>query len=156
MNAFRFPPGFNFTYGGVVEKAEHNLAAIRLLKSGQRSLSSEQMLTLARYTGWGDTAVFKAAMNRGLADLLTRDELEGAKTSTLNAHYTALPVVRAIWEALVYAGVGRAPLNALDPSAGIGHFASAAPDPIYDNARWVEIELDPITAEILRQLRPGG
>ncbi len=43
----------------------------------------------------------------------------------------------------------------LDPSAGIGHFQSASPEYIHTTTRWVEIELDKLTAQILKNLHPN-
>jgi len=156
MNAFRFSPDFELRLGGAVAKAEGNLRAIRMLKRIRENgytPNEEDLLTLAHYVGWGETAVFRTAQER-LKSLLSRQEMDAARTSTLNAHYTDLDIIRAIWAALERKGVGKRTLNVLDPSAGIGHFASAAPDAVYFNARWVEIELDIVTAQILQVLRP--
>src|SRR5688500_3550055 len=43
----------------------------------------------------------------------------------------------------------------LHPPACIGHFQSASPEYIRSIARWVEIELDKLTASILKNLHPN-
>src|SRR5690606_3259794 len=58
-----------------------------------------------------------------------------------------------IWDALTHLGLTGPGLRVLDPSSGIGHFKSAAPEGLHQ-ASWVEIELDRLTAGILRLLHP--
>jgi len=62
---------------------------------------------LVKYVGWGglqsafDYYNEKWAKERAeLKDLLTDEEYEAARASTLNAHYTSVEVVRAIWDGL--------------------------------------------------------
>ena len=80
--------------------------------------------------------------------------MRAARASSLNAHYTALPVIGAMWEAVAYLGLGLYPFRVLDPSAGVGHFKSAMPAALRDQAEWTEIELDAVTASILKLLHP--
>ena len=90
-----------------------------------------------------------------MVDAVTDEEFAALRASTLNAHYTSLPIIRGIWAGLLHMGAGKlASLRVLDPSAGIGHFRSASPECIRPIARWVEIELDTLTARILKQLHP--
>ena len=89
-------------------------------------------------------------------DTVHGDEWKALKESTLNAHYTSLPIIRGIWAGLLHMGAGKlSALRILDPSAGIGHFQSASPECIRKIARWVEIELDKLTAKILKNLHPN-
>ena len=58
--------------------------------------------------------------SEALAKLLSKDEMESARASTLNAHYTAPEVVRAM-----YAGLERLGFEGgriLEPACGLGHF----------------------------------
>lgn len=94
---------------------------------------------------------------------LTEDEYRAASRSTLNAHYTAAPVIRAMWsmvERLGFKG-GRS----LEPSAGAGHYIGLQPaGDIADRTQWQTVELDDLSAKILARLypeasvneRPGG
>lgn len=140
------------------EKFENNLAAIRLAKqlaTSARAASPDEQAVLSRYVGWGDSALLRQL--NGMKDvdqLMTEDELRSARGSSLNAHYTDLPVISAMWTGLTHLGLGTRPFRALDPAAGIGHFRSTMPVALRDQAEWVEIELDTLTAQILKLLHP--
>lgn len=83
--------------------------------------------------------------------------LHSIARSTLNAHYTPIPIVRAMWDMLAHLGLSdlRAPW-VLEPSCGVGHFLGHAPidgaDLLHD--RIVGVELDQISAAITRALYP--
>jgi N12 class adenine-specific DNA methylase len=155
---FYFPPNQgDLLLGGNQQKAQENLNIVRLLQSlkGSGSLATEtEQAQLALYSGWGNTAVYKEAADE-LESLLTEKELNALKASMLNAHYTRLDIIRAIWTGVeqVFAGSMDA-LLVLDPSAGIGHFRSLEPEIFRDKTRWLEVELEPLTAEILSHLHP--
>jgi N12 class adenine-specific DNA methylase len=140
------------------QKFENNVKAIRLAKkliASGRTATAEEQAALSLYTGWGDAALLrKLEESQELRELLTDGELRSAKGSSLNAHYTALPVIDAIWDALIYLGFGASPFNVIDPSAGVGHFKSAMPAALRAQASWGEIELDTLTASILKLLHP--
>ncbi|HMV47650.1 MAG TPA: hypothetical protein PKD31_07855, partial [Blastocatellia bacterium] len=139
--------------GGAATRFAHNLAALRLLKELEAQarptseLSEKEQRTLARYTGWGDSDVLRLAFPNGAfawarphAALLMVEEIESLLASALNAHYTALPIIRAIYTALLHYGIGQTnhgrllelesghsvalshyqgpPLRILEPSAG--------------------------------------
>jgi N12 class adenine-specific DNA methylase len=155
---FYFPPNQeNLLLGGKQQKAQANLEIICLLQSlkesGSLPTETEQAL-LAQYTGWGNTAVYKEAAAE-LESLLAEKELNALKASMLNAHYTSLDIIQAIWAGVeqVFAG-SMDTLHFLDPSAGIGHFRSLEPEGFRDKSRWQEVELEPLTAEILAHLHP--
>jgi hypothetical protein len=63
-------------------------------------------------------------------------------------------VIVAMWSGLMHLGFSARPFRVLDPSAGIGHFKSAMPIALRDKAEWIEIELDELTAQILKLLHP--
>jgi hypothetical protein len=156
---FYFPAERDMLWlGGATQKAENNMQALRLLKQLEfdaREPTVEEENELALYTGWGDTQVLRAKFSQ-LREMLDQEEWDDVRTSTLNAHYTALPVIRAMWAGILRLGAHKLPsLRILDPSAGIGHFRSTMPEPLRQRARWVEIELDSLTARILKQLYPA-
>jgi len=156
---FHFPNNQPLTWSGPAEKAKGNLAAIQLtrqLVADGRAATPEELTSLSRYVGWGHTDVLNYALDKlDLLDLLSEDEWEAVKASTLNAHYTALPVIAAIWRGFERLGAGKLDsLNVLDPSAGVGHFKSMMPEALRDRANWVEVELDRVTASILAALHP--
>lgn len=159
MSDFYFPSTSPLDLGTPTEKFQGNLEAIRILKRCQaeeRPATKDEQENLARYVGWGDSAVLRQLWSsEELRNLLTDEEMKRARGSSLNAHYTALPVIGAIWEAITHVGFTRPDLRVLDPSAGIGHFKSIAPEALR-GADWVEIELDSLTAGILRLLHPSS
>jgi hypothetical protein len=156
---FYFDGNDPLTWSGPAEKAKGNVAAINLahaLEAENRTATPGELATLSRYVGWGHSDVLNYAMkNLGLQSLMDEAEWAALRASTLNAHYTDLPVIAAIWRGLERLGAGKLDsLNVLDPSAGIGHFKSMTPAPLRNKANWVEVELDKITASILAALHP--
>lgn len=156
-STFYFATEGDLVFGGPASKADDNLAAIRLLKSLQgdgRQASPDEQRILARYTGWGDTAVRNARWSE-TRDLVTNEEFYSIGESTVNAHFTALPVVAAIWDGVLRLGLGNLEsIRVLDPSAGTGNFRSMMPVELRERSMWVEIELDLLTAGVLAQLHP--
>lgn len=156
--------------GGPASRFDHNVAAIRLLKRLEAEsrapgkLAPDEQRTLARYTGWGDTEVLKRAFPNGTYTwarpcdelaTLTEEEIDGILGSTLNAHFTALPIIRAIYSALEDSGLGLLPkLRVLEPAAGVGHFFGAMPVTLAEKSERVAVELDSLTGRILRYLYP--
>lgn len=155
---FYFSPHIETLHlGGDAQKAENNLRVIRLIKQldeeGRSAIPDEQTL-LATYTGWGDSSVLHHKLSE-VVDAVTEEEWDSIQGSTLNAHYTTLSIIRAMWSGVMRLGAAKLPaLRVLDPSAGVGHFFSAMPEPLRGNSRWVEIELDKVTAKILQYLHP--
>ena len=142
--------------GSPAKKYTNNLNAIRLTKEIAtlgRAASADEQAILSRYVGWGDSALLRLLNgSKELDQLLSEDELRSLRGSSLNAHYTALPVIGAMWDALSYMGFGTQPARIIDPSAGVGHFKSLMPSSF--SADWAEVELDSLTADILKLLHP--
>ena len=134
--------------GTPAKKYANNLQAIRLAKEiieQGRAASADEQAILSRYVGWGDSALLRLSNgSKELSQLLTEDELRSLRGSSLNAHYTALPVIGAMWDALTFMGFGAQPVRIIDPSAGVGHFKSLMPSSFL--ADWAEVELDSLTA----------
>lgn len=78
--------------------------------------------------------------------------LKSARRSIMNAHYTAYPIINAIYHGLEKAGFKGG--NILEPSAGIGNFLAAMPPEIANSSTVTAIEMDPLTGMILRRLFP--
>jgi hypothetical protein len=96
--------------------------------------------------------------------------------STLNAHYTALPIIRAIYAALdrygltpqgegrmleigdgqsvAVASSPRSKLRILEPAAGVGPIHGAMPLALMANSDRVAVEIDSLTGRILQRLYP--
>jgi N12 class adenine-specific DNA methylase len=173
LTDFVFELGENLSsLGGPKQRYLFNVAAIELLKKLETEgrppgdLASYEQLTLARYSGWGDTEVFNHSCTRvshyetdycaKLRGLLTEEEINSLRASTLNAHYTRLDVIRAIYEAIERLGLPAwGKLRVLEPAAGIGHFLGAMPAALAKDAERVAVELDSVTARILSRLYPA-
>ena len=147
--------------GGPKAKYQANVAAIKLLKyleetTGQATPAQQEVLS--RYVGWGGVAdAFDpdkpawAAEYAELKELLTPEEYEAARASTLNAHYTSPTVIRAIYEAVEQMGFRTG--NILEPSCGVGNFFGMLPESMA-GSRLYGVELDSISGRIAQQLYP--
>ena len=85
-----------------------------------------------------------------LRDLLTEDEYNAARHSTINAHYTSIPVIRSMWEAIQ--GFGFRGGRILEPGMGVGHFFGAMPRDLQAASKLSGVELDDVSARIARKL----
>jgi len=144
---------------GLKTKFKNNIAAIETLKkieSENRLATSEEQEILSKYSGWGSMAqAFDIRANgwskeyTELRSLLTQEEYESARASTLNAHYTPKVVIDSIYRALRLFGFREG--NILEPSMGVGHFFSRLPDSM-SNSKLYGVELDDISGRISKQL----
>ena len=147
--------------GGAKAKCRANIEAIRLLKYLEENdfqASSEQQEVLSRYVGWGGIPeVFdenKPDWSKEYAELkslLTPEEYEAARGSTLNAHYTSPAVIKAIYEAV--GSMGFEGGRILEPSMGVGNFFGLLPESM-QGSQLYGVELDSITGRIAKQLYP--
>ena len=122
--------------GGAKTKCRANIEAIQLLKYLERNgfqASPEQQDVLSRYVGWGGIPEAfdenKPDWSKEYAELkalLTTEEYEAARGSTLNAHYTSPAVIRAIYEAV--GSMGFEGGRILEPSMGVGNFFGLLPE----------------------------
>ena len=147
--------------GGPKAKYQANVAAIKLLKYLEETTGQatpEQQEVLSRYVGWGGVAdafdPSKTAWAKEYAELkelLTPEEYEAARASTLNAHYTSPTVIRAIYDAVEQMGFRTG--NILEPSCGVGNFFGMLPESMA-GSRLYGVELDSISGHIAKQLYP--
>ncbi|PYS88053.1 MAG: hypothetical protein DMF64_21560 [Acidobacteria bacterium] len=177
MSDFSFATDDNLDdLGSTATKYDHNVAALRLLKEleaeGRTEATLHEQTVLSRYTGWGDSTLLKRAFPHGISshlppseelkELLTGEELKALRASSLNAHYTSLAVIRAIYAGLGHTGLHRlsevrgSRLRVLEPAAGIGHFIGAMPKEFRDASEWAAVELDPLSARITKMLYPNA
>ena len=149
--------------GGAKTKYAFNIAAIQTLKQieaeGRQARPDEQEI-LSRYVGWGGIPQAFDGNNaqwseeyRQLKSLLTEEEYDAARSSTLNAHYTSPTVIRAMYDAIEKMGFRTG--NVLEPSCGVGNFFGMLPDDM-SSSRLYGVELDSITGRIARQLYPDA
>ena len=147
--------------GGPKEKFWRNIKAIATLKQIEqenRYATPEEQHILSQYVGWGGVAdAFDpdkpawAAEYAELKELLTQEEYEAARASTLNAHYTSPTVIRAIYDAVEQMGFLTG--NILEPSCGVGNFFGMLPESMA-GSRLYGVDLDSISGRIARQLYP--
>jgi hypothetical protein len=150
--------------GSLKQKCRANLAAIELLKrleQERQAPTDEERRSLVRYVGWGGLPqVFDAwnedwkAERERLEALLTPDELESARATTLNAHYTAPAIIRAIYALLQRLGFDHGRI--LEPACGLGHFIGLMPDEMQGRSRITGIEIDSITVRLAKRLYPDA
>lgn len=149
--------------GSIKEKLRANIAAIRTIKqiqSENRAATPDEKSKLVRYVGWGGipqifnpTSDWQSEAEK-LSSLLTEEEFQAARASTLNAHYTSGKVIRGMFTALERLGFENGRI--LEPACGIGHFIGFMPEKIHSQSRITAIELDPITAAIAKALYPDA
>lgn len=149
--------------GGPKAKYQANVSAIRLLKqleTENRAATSKEQDTLSRYVGWGgipqafeSTNERWAAEYAELKDLLTPEEYDAARSSTLNAHYTAPVIIQSMYEAV--GRMGLEPKTILEPAMGVGNFFGLLPEQM-QKASLYGVELDSITGRIAKQLYPDA
>ena len=136
--------------GSLKRKYQDNLAAIELLKKLEaegRAATDREKRVLVRFVGWGGLPqVFNAwndewkEQRERLEQVLTPEELESARATTLNAHYTAPVVVRAMYAALQRLGFTHGRI--LEPALGLGHFIGLMPDDMHARSLITGIEID--------------
>ena len=152
---YRLPEGTSPQTFSAPEKYQANVSAIRLLRqleSENRLATPEEQTTLASYVGWGGLADCFDPANRHyeeLKALLTPEEYEAAKESTLTAFYTPPVVMKAIYKAL--ANMGFQGGNILEPACGVGNFIGALPEEMR-GSRVYGVELDSVSGRIAQQL----
>ena len=160
-----------------------NVDAIRLIKQleteGRYATEAEQKI-LSKYVGWGGLAnafgeyrynretrrsewTPKTGWEKELSELrslvdegvITEQEYSAMSASTTNAHYTAIEVIKAMYDGL--ASLGFKGGRMLEPSSGVGNFVGAMPAAMSANVNsWTMVELDRITGLIAKYLYPNA
>lgn len=166
------PKGDNFVIGsslrlpsGDKARFNSNLAAIKTVKklmAEDRPATADEQTILSKYVGWGGlSSVFSeksekwAKEFKKLKDVLTQGEYESARASTLNAHFTSIPVIKAMYDGLQ--GLGFTGGRMLEPSSGVGNFVGAMPNEMTSTVKsWSMVELDTITGNIAKHLYPNA
>lgn len=162
------PKGCNFKIttdvlgeGSPRQKFKANILAIQtlqMIEKENRMTTPEEQEILSRYVGWGGLPQAFDPDNihwqleaKELKGLLTEEEYSSAKGSTLNAHYTAPVIIKAMYGALEQMGYYNG--NILEPGMGVGHFFGLLPDAMKDSKLY-GVELDEITGRIAKALYP--
>lgn len=120
---------------GAKAKVRANLAALDVLaalRDEARPATAGEQAVLARWSGWGATpGLFDdrndewAALRGEVRARLDEPAWAAARRTTLNAHYTPVEVVEAMWTALRDLGFDGG--RVLEPGCGAGNFIGLAP-----------------------------
>lgn len=163
----------------VTKRFQDNINALTLIRDLSlegRLATPEEQKTLAKYVGWGglkdvlldpsidsawksETAQRNRPYVQQVYDLVNELDptgrlkyIQAIKRSTANAHYTSIPVIQGIYDAIAHTGFKGG--HILDPSAGIGNFYAAMPQGMAKNSELTAVELEPLTAKIYSYLFP--
>jgi N12 class adenine-specific DNA methylase len=151
--------------GSLKQKCRDNFAAIELahtLSAEAREATDDEKRVLVKYVGWGgipqvfadQTSSEWASERERLKELLTAEEYESARASTLNAHYTSATVISAIYDAVQRLGFEHG--RVLEPALGVGHFFGLMPAETQARSQLTGVEIDPLSAGIARSLYPNA
>lgn len=164
LNSYRITDADRLGEGGPKQKFQQNLKAIKTLRTldaEERPATPEEKATLVKYVGWGALPQVFDDYNREWAKeravlqaSLSGEEYEHARSTTLNAHYTAPVVVNAMYQAAGRFGFQGGRI--LEPSCGIGHFVGLMPEDMLRRSNVTAVEIDPLTARIAKALYPDA
>lgn len=147
---------------------EENMSAIRVLKQIEqedREASDAEKGILALYSGWGglsslfDVYSFRQSEweKQGyglLRELLTDEELDSARSSVNNAHFTGPAIARSMWHAIEKMGFSGG--RVLEPGCGVGNFLGLCPDHLVDRSQFHGVEKDSISGRIAQIIYPDA
>ncbi len=150
--------------GGQIAKIRQNIEIIRLLKQlkeEKRQATPDEQKQLILWTGWGHSGqVFHPNpkskwidIQAELKPLLDDSEWRAASFSTINAHYTSPEVIRWQWRVLEQFGFTGGRI--LEPAAGAGHYFGLMPEAIRTKSQLWAVELDLLSAAVVKQLYPS-
>lgn len=160
-----------------------NIDAIKLIKKLEtegRYATKEEQEVLSKYVGWGGLSnafgelsynretrkhemVPKSGWEKEFAEfrqlvtdgIITEDEYKAMSSSTKNAHYTSIEVIKAMYDGLSQLGFKGGRM--LEPSAGVGNFVGGMPASMSKTVNsWTMVELDQITGKIAKYLYPNA
>ena len=152
------------------DRARDNIAAILLANEIERQglpARPDQQARLMKFTGFGASDLANGIFRRPGEDAFRRgwEELGGNLESavaagdyaslarcTQYAHFTPEFIVRAIWAGLIRMGFKGGRI--LEPGIGTGMFPALMPEALSRVSHVTGIELDPVTARIVRLLQP--
>lgn len=148
---------------GPKARYRNNVAAISLvnfLDAHNMTATEEQRATLSRYVGWGGLPQAFDAHNAAwakeyeeLKGLLSAEDYEQAKASTLSAFYTPQEVIAGMYDILQRFGA-QGGNRILEPAMGTGNFFAYMPAAIAAGAQRYGVELDRVTGRIAAKLYP--
>jgi adenine-specific DNA methylase len=152
------------------DRARANVAAIQVadaIAKQQRPATAKEQAQLIRFTGFGAgelaNGMFRRpgevdfrdgwdALGSSLETAVSEADYASLARCTQYAHFTPEFIIRAIWAGI--ARLGWRGGRVLEPGIGTGLFPALMPEAYRHIAYLTGIELDPVTARIVRLLQP--
>lgn len=129
-------------------RTEANVRAILFLASGVPTSEPHGQETLRGYSGWGGLSI-DAVASRLPPEWLP--ELQGLANEYYTPRRLCAEVARVVRSMLPS---GEGPIQALEPSAGIGRFLEPMTGPGWERVRWTAVEFSAVSARLLSSLYP--
>jgi N12 class adenine-specific DNA methylase len=148
---------------GAKARIKNNLDALELMKrieTAQRIPTPDEQTQLAQYVDFGglrqmwDQSWNFRDEHRRMEALLTEDEIEAIKETSINTHYTALPIVDKIWEASQRLGFSGGRI--LEPGMGIGNFFGRVPTALSVHSELFGVEKNILSGRMAQMLYPDA
>lgn len=145
----------------VQDKIIKNVEAIELLKSlKQQQATQDEQKKLSLFSGWGgcpqvfddNNEKFEKERSK-LKSLLSIEEYQNAKATTLTSFYTPLIVIENMYRILKKIGFQKG--TVLETSIATGNFIGMMQEQMFNESAIYGIEIDSVSASIARQLYPG-
>ncbi|KXG84193.1 DEAD/DEAH box helicase family protein [Agrobacterium bohemicum] len=153
-----------------LDRARANVAAILIaeaIEQRDRPATPNEQAQLIRFTGFGGSELANGMFRRpgavefrtgwdevavSLESAVSQADYASLARCTQYAHFTPEAIIRAIWTGLLRLGWrgGRV----LEPGIGTGLFPALTPQQLRRDSFFTGIELDPVTARIVRLLQP--
>lgn len=152
------------------DRARDNIAAILLANEIERQglpARPDQQARLIKFTGFGASDLANGIFRRpgdeafckgweelggNLESAVAAGEYASLARCTQYAHFTPEFIVHAIWESLIRMGFKGGRI--LEPGIGTGMFPALMPETLSKVSHVTGVELDPVTARIVRLLQP--
>jgi len=152
------------------DRARANVEAILIandIEKQERPATCKEQAHLVQFTGFGAGTLANGMFRRpgetgfragwyelggSLESAVSETDYASLARCTQYAHFTPEFIIKAIWAGLQRFGWrgGRV----LEPGIGTGLFPALMPEALRDNSFFTGIELDPVTARIVRLLQP--
>lgn len=145
----------------VQDKIIKNVEAIELLKSlKQQQATQDEQKKLSLFSGWGgcpqvfddNNEKFEKERSK-LKSLLSIEEYQNAKATTLTSFYTPLIVIENMYRIIKKLGFQKG--TVLETSIATGNFIGMMQEQMFNESAIYGIEIDSVSASIARQLYPG-
>lgn len=154
---------FDLGVGTPKERFQNNISAVQTLhalEQENRNATPAEQEILAKYVGWGGLSdAFDATKENWSAEfqelqqVLSPEEYESARASTLTAFYTPPAVIQAMYKAI--GNMGFKTGNVLDPACGTGNFFGMLPTEM-QKSKLYGVEIDSLSGRIAQKLYPNA